>query len=89
MTELERSLWVNQLKKYLDSSDERIELPFHPLATWQEIFEECGIKPDIEGFETNGWQVDFFWDLKDSNGGKHLFQGGLFYGDFEITESDE
>lgn len=89
------------LLNFFESDEESIRIPYITLTEYSELLAELGcntvrdnsinLMHDGNDYDTNGWQVDFWWRFK-RNERKYCLGGSLFYGNFSIdyiTEEDE
>ena len=82
------------IQEFLDSDLESIELPFKPIYGYASDLEELGFNTiindslNLDKFETNGWQVDFWWTIKRNNDRQYMLSGSLFYGDIKLSVYD-
>jgi hypothetical protein len=74
----------------LKSGAQSVKIPMCPLSELVEKFKKHGYKwRELSGNELNGWEVDF-WYYFDKKGHKSIcFSGGLYRGDFKLTEDNE
>jgi hypothetical protein len=72
-----------KIKQVLDDIIDQVDLPMLPIEEYQQIFDELGVEFLPEFMDTNGWQVDFWFDLK-HNSKKYVLSGSLWYGHFNF-----
>ena len=76
-----------------------VKLPYITLIEYSKLLSELGcstlnkdgfinLMHDGNDYDTNGWQVDFWWDFK-RNEEKYCLSGSLFYGDFKLSKNDD
>lgn len=65
------------IEQFLRSNEKSISVPMYPITKYKEILEELGFI-DLEQYDTNGYQVDF-WDCYDKDGIRYCLSGDLWY----------
>lgn len=66
-------------------SMESLSLPVLPMGIYGEIFKDLG--DDEQNIDTNGWQVDFWWELV-LNSDPYTMAGSWWYGSYTLTRGD-
>lgn len=62
-----------------------LKLPYITLNEYKKIFNSLGF--DTNGhFDTNGWQHDFWWELKHSEYGTIQMKGSWWYGEYTLSK---
>jgi hypothetical protein len=82
---------------FINSEETELKLDFLPLNDYAKILSELGFNTILNGslnlmndnadYDTNGWQVDFWWNFKLVDK-KYCLGGSLFYGDFTLSKED-
>lgn len=85
---------TNIIARLDDPTVEIVEVPFVPINDISTILEEnLGFDElDLDGEETNGYSVDFWYTYNHKTRGKYSLNGSLWYGNFsmeKISEDDE
>lgn len=78
---------IDDISKFLASiTATELSLPMQPLSEIVALLKTLGYVEDQEsGFETNGWQCDFFMPLiNESTNSKLIITGSLYYGNFKL-----
>ncbi len=77
----------------LSGSEEDISIPMTPIRDVEKELKDIGFKDlEMDGEETNGWQIDFWYKFVHPKYGKYQLSGSLHYGDFKfgkLSEQDE
>ena len=92
---------INKLvSEFLTNSEEyEVSLPLLPISEYAEILSELGfstlsesdstnLMDDGNDWDTNGWQVDFWWTIF-RNKERFILRGSLFYGGITLCKEDE
>ena len=81
---------------FLNNDKDSVNLPFLPINEYAITLSELGFSTlsnsgstnlmnNGNDWETNGWQVDFWWTIfRDSK--KYMLSGSLFYGRISISK---
>jgi len=82
---------MNNLKEniedFLKGEMEALEIPMTPIRDVEEILKELGYNElELNGDETNGWQVDFWYYFYSETQPVLLLSGSLHYGDFKLSK---
>ena len=77
-----------QIVDFIDSTEEDLSFDtMFPMDEFKEIMDELGFEEN-DTFDTNGWQVDFWWTFN-----KELLtitlSGSWYYGSYTLTKNDE
>lgn len=79
-----------EIKNFINS--DKIKLNFKemlPIRDVEKILKELGYDElKLEGEETNGWQVDFWYHFNGNDLPSLCLSGSLHYGDFILSKSD-
>lgn len=86
------------IQKFLDNNEESVNLPFIPLNDYCEILHKLGFSTkrnnsinlahDGNSYDTNGWQVDFWWDFYKGEQ-KYTLAGSLFHGNITLSKNND
>ncbi len=75
------------LLKVINGEQEKVPLPFTPIGDILDILEEEGFEQlELDGDETNGWQIDFWYKIQHLEKGLFQLSGSLYYGDMEFSK---
>lgn len=89
---------IEKIKAFLESDQQEVSLDFRPINDYAEILSTLGFNTKYQNslnlcndnaeWDTNGWQVDFWWKImkEDKN---YTLSGSLFYGDFTLTKEED
>lgn len=84
---------MNDLKELLQqavNTGEDVKLPFTPIREVEKELKELGFEElEMDGDETNGWQIDFFYKFKHPEKGTFMLSGSLHYGGMLFGKADE
>jgi hypothetical protein len=77
-----------QIVDFIDSTEEDLSFDtMFPMDDFKEIMDELGFEEN-DTFDTNGWQVDFWWNFT-----KELLtitlSGSWYYGSYTLTKDEE
>lgn len=76
----------DKIEKFIRSEEKSISLPMIPISGFDDMLQEIGFdEMEMEGDETNGWQVDFWYYFIHPEFGKFCLGGSLHYGDFNFS----
>lgn len=70
-----------KIKSVIDGEVEKVSLPFTPIEEIEEVLIKLGIDTDDAGYDSNGWQVDFWYTY-----GDYQLSGSLHYGGFVFSK---
>lgn len=75
----------------LEGKQEEINLPsMLPISEISDFLENKGFEElDLNGDETNGWQVDFWYTYTHKILGDFMITGSLFYGNFKFIKIEK
>lgn len=75
----------------IEGAVESVDLPYMvPIRDFERVLKGLGFnKLEMDGEETNGWQVDFFYTFTHPKKGKYLLMGSLHYGNYKFTKDDD
>lgn len=83
---------------FLNDDEISINLDFLPLNDYANLLSKLGFNTILNGslnlindnadFNTNGWQVDFWWNIKRNNK-SYCLSGSLFYGNFTLSKEED
>ena len=77
------------IERFLNSSETEMEVPMHPIRTYEKAFVALGFeKLDLDGEETNGWQVDFWYPFHQGETTITLV-GSLHCGNFKLRKDED
>jgi len=77
----------NKLEEFIKSDKECIDLDMLPISELGKILIELGFdKLELDGDETNGWQIDFWYKFNHSELGTYTLSGSLHYGNFKLSK---
>lgn len=74
-----------KIKEFLESDVKELKLDILPLDDYDTILSDLGFEGDNENFDTNGWQVDFWWNFEKDDV-KLMLSGSLFYGNYQLVK---
>jgi hypothetical protein len=76
-----------QIVDFIDSTEEVLDFDtMFPMDDFKEIMDELGFEEN-DTFDTNGWQVDFWWEFKKED--KVFTLGGSwYYGSYTLTNNN-
>ena len=77
-----------QIIEFINSEDKILKFSeMLPIKVIEDILVRQGFNGlDLNGDETNGWQVDFWYNFNHPEKGKYTLSGSLHYGDFTLTK---
>jgi hypothetical protein len=77
-----------QIVDFIDSTEEDLSFDtMFPMDEFKEIMDELGFEEN-DTFDTNGWQVDFWWTFnKDLL--TIMLNGSWYYGGYTLTKDEE
>jgi len=85
------------IPEFINSDETSMELEFKPMNEYCELLSELGfstkknnsinLMDDGNEWDTNGWQVDFWWTIF-REGKKYMLAGSMFYGDIKLSKED-
>lgn len=79
-----------KIKNYLDTHQKGEEFEFEemlPIDDIQTILVELGFEgTHLEGEESNGWYVDFWYTFNHPEKGEYELSGSLWYGEFKLRK---
>lgn len=79
-----------QVQELLNSDNESVEIEMTPIQDIQSILNEFGYEDlDLDGEETNGWQIDFWYKFYKKDSPTLMVSGSLHYGDFKISKYEK
>ena len=79
------------IANFLTSDEKEISIPMVPIRDVETILkEEHGFNDlELDGGETNGWQIDFWYDFYKEGELKSItLHGSLHYGDFKLRTNE-
>lgn len=79
----------NKIKQFLDSDEETICIDMFPIDKIEDVLKKLGFPKDSLDYDTNGWQIDFWYTYYNSNNEAIRLSGSLHYGDFKLTKVTE
>ncbi len=60
-------------------------IPMMPLSDVENILKKLGFE-EIEEYDSNGWEIDFWWEWEHHKYGKWMFSGSLWSGNFNFKK---
>lgn len=77
-----------QIQEFVKSGAKELKFDtMLPVRTVEDALTEIGFEElDLEGDETNGWQVDFWYYFKSTTYGTYMLSGSLHYGKFKLEK---
>lgn len=61
-----------------------------PISKVEDVLKSIGFKDlQLDGDETNGWQVDFWYTFSSEEYGDYMLAGSLHYGGFVLERRDQ
>jgi hypothetical protein len=80
-----------KIRNYLDlnlQGNLTLNLDMMPLSVIEKALEEIGFeKLEDEERNTNGWEIDFWYEYYHPGYTEYTVSGSLWYGDFKISKS--
>ena len=86
---------IEKINQFLNNNQEEVKLDFLLLNDYAELLSTLGFNTKLNGslnlcnenakWDTNGWQVDFWWKIKRENK-YYTLSGSLFYGGFTLSK---
>lgn len=82
----------DKIKKFINNNSEKtLDVEMLGIAEYEKILkEEKYERHENNGDETNGWQVDFWYNFShiDDSTIQLCLSGSLFYGNFKLTKDE-
>jgi hypothetical protein len=76
---------MRDIKEFLESGEDSMQVPMIALSSFAKMLEVFGFV-ETEEFETNGWEVDFWYYFESEKYGEYCLSGSLFYGNFNFSK---
>jgi len=78
-----------QLEQFFISGEKELKLDYTlPLIDFEELIKSLGFKEDRDNFDTNGWEIDFWYYFEHPSYGNFCLSGSFWYGNFTITKEE-
>lgn len=76
------------IQNFIKSGEKKLKFDtMLPIIEIEEALTEIGFEElDLNGGETNGWQIDFWYKFKSKEHNNYTLSGSLYYGDFILSK---
>jgi len=85
---MDKELIRRKIKSFVESGEETLSFDdvLIPVGIIEDIMKDMEFTFEMDGEETNGWQVDFWYYFNHPAFGKYCYQGSLFYGEAKLRK---